>query len=285
MNPATLNQLTPHVYWLPPDETTDRPILGVVTGERGSLLVDAGNSPAHANLRLNEIARLRLTAPHYLTLTHWHWDHVFGTAAIQLPTLAHIETKRIVTEMAHLDWSDEALDQRVAAGQEIEFCRDMIKAELPDRRGLVIRPPEIGFTAEVELDLGGTTAHLIHVGGDHAADSIIVYVPGDRLVFLSDCLGPDLYHQPQRYTAAGSAAMLDRLLSYEAEIYLTGHGDRPLARAEVVAFADLLRTVGRVVTGHEKNRPAILTQLEQTLPAPLDEDVPEIVNAFLAGLQ
>ena len=59
----------------------------------------------------------------------------------------------------------------------------------------------------------------------------------------------------------------------------------PLARAEVVAFADLLRTVGRVVTGHEKNRPAILTQLEQTLPAPLDEDVPEIVNAFLAGLQ
>ncbi|GAB4428720.1 MAG: hypothetical protein Fur0044_26540 [Anaerolineae bacterium] len=45
-----LQKLNRHVYWLPPDDRTDRPILGAITGERATLLVDAGNSPAHAQL-------------------------------------------------------------------------------------------------------------------------------------------------------------------------------------------------------------------------------------------
>lgn len=275
-----LQKLSPHVYWLPPDERTDRPILGAVAGERATLLVDAGNSPAHARLLLDEITRLELPPPQFLVLTHWHWDHVFGTAAINLPAFAHPETKRRIEEMAGLDWSDAALDERVAAGLEIAFCRDMLKVELPDRSGLTLRPPEISFSDRIELDLGGITAQLIHVGGDHAGDSIIVFVPADRVAFISDCLAPDLYQQPPCYTTARLFPLIDRLLSCEADFYLFGHYPEPMPRAELIAYTTRLRTIGQAVDRIGLNRAAILAELGQ----PLDEDDLEDLACFLAGI-
>ena len=110
----TLCQVTDHVHWSPPDPRTDRPVMGAVSGERGTLIVDAGNSPGHAERFLGELSRTGVAPPRFVALTHWHWDHVFGTQALDLPTFASLETRRMVAEMARLDWGDEALDKRVA---------------------------------------------------------------------------------------------------------------------------------------------------------------------------
>src|SRR5688500_17541134 len=116
-----LRQLTPSVWWLNPISDTDRPALGVVVGERGSLIVDAGNSPAHVLALRGELARHGLPAPRLVALTHWHWDHVFGVAALGAPAIASRETQRVVRVLAGLPWDDEALDRRVAEGTEIAF--------------------------------------------------------------------------------------------------------------------------------------------------------------------
>lgn len=39
-----LRQLTPRAWWMNPVYTTDRPSIGVVVGEQGALVVEAGNS-------------------------------------------------------------------------------------------------------------------------------------------------------------------------------------------------------------------------------------------------
>ena len=213
MSDHQFNQLTPHVYWLSPNSTTDRPILGAIVGSRGTVLVDAGNSPAHLQILVDELAKRQLPTPTFAMLTHWHWDHVFGASALAVPIFAHVETRRIMTVMAGFDWSDAALDQRVAEGTEIAFCRDMLKVEWPDRRNLVIRPPDIGVASQVDVDLGGVTARFIHVGGDHSPDSSVVYVPEDCVMFLGDCLGDDLHHGPRRLTTALYPALVDRVLS------------------------------------------------------------------------
>jgi glyoxylase-like metal-dependent hydrolase (beta-lactamase superfamily II) len=109
MSGHQLNQLAPHVYWLSPDSTTDRPILGAIVGSRGTLLVDAGNSPTHVQSLLDELSKRGLPAPTFCMLMHWHWDHVFGASALDVPVFAHVETRRIITVMAGLDWSDAAL--------------------------------------------------------------------------------------------------------------------------------------------------------------------------------
>ncbi len=284
MTSQKLNQISPGVCWLAPDSTTDRPVLGIVAGAQARLVVDAGNSPAHVQLLLQEAARAGIAPPTVVALTHWHWDHVFGTCALELPTFAHAETRRVVAEMAQLDWSDDALDGRVAAGIEIAFCRDMIKAELPDRAGLRIRPPDIAFSESVSLDLSGVTCQLVHVGGDHAGDSSVVYVPHEGIVFLGDCLYPDIYHPARRFTTAKLFPLIDTLLSFDADWYLGGHDPQPTPRAELVEYTSLLRAIGRVVEEHAGDRAAILAHLARILDRTLDEDLLETVDAFLAGL-
>ena len=283
MSAHQLNQITPHVYWLSPDSTTDRPVLGAIVGSRGKVLVDAGNSPAHVQILLDELSRRQLPAPTFCMLTHWHWDHVFGAAALDVPIFAHVEARRSITVMAGLDWSDAALDRRVADGTEIAFCRDMIKAEWPDRRDLIIRPPDIGITSQVDVDLGGVTAHFIHVGGDHSPDSSVVYVPEDRIMFLGDCLGDDLHHGPRRLTTALFPALLDRVLSYDVADYLEGHNPAPVSQAMLQAEADLIKAIARTVAAQGQNREAILSQLPQVLGVATDADQIDLVDAFLAG--
>jgi glyoxylase-like metal-dependent hydrolase (beta-lactamase superfamily II) len=280
-----LNQLTQHIYWLPPDETTDRPILGVIIGQHGTLIVDAGNSPAHAKLLLDELSKIDSPSPKYLTLTHWHWDHVFGTAAFDIPAIAYCETNRIVAEMTHLDWSDEALDRRVAEGTEIGFCRDMIKAELPNRANLKLRAPDISFVDQIDIDLGSITCRVVHVGGDHAADSSIVVIPEEKVIFLGDCIYPDLHSGAPNYTTQQLFPLIDRLLSYQAIFYLLAHNPQPVPRAEFVDYAALLKTIGHTVEQIGHNRELILQELQNVDGLLLDEDTLEDIDAFLAGLQ
>ncbi len=280
-----LNQISPHVYWLTPDDATDRPVLGLIVGTRASLVVDAGNSPAHARVLLEALARRDLPAPNYAMLTHWHWDHVFGTSALPIPTFASDETAHIVSKMAQLDWSDAAIDQRVADGVDIPFSRDNIKAELPDRTHFSIRPPEIAFTHQVSLDLGDLTCQLVHVGGDHAPDSSIVHVLEDRIVFLGDCIYDDVHHGPRRVTTTHLFPLLDRLRAYDAVYYLPGHHPSPLTRSAFQDEASLLTSIGRTVELHGQNREAVLAALPAVLGMALTDDHIEIADTFLAGLR
>ena len=268
-----------------PNSRTDRPVLGAVCGTRATLLVDAGNSPAHARLLLDEVARLRLPPPAYLVLTHWHWDHVFGAHTLDLPTIASLETQRIVTSMAALDWSDKALDRRVADGSEIDFCRTMMKAELPDRSQLVIKPPEIGFEGQIELDLGGVTCQIVHVAGDHSANSSVVHVVEDRVLFLGDCLCEDLYSGPSSYTPQKFLPLIERIFSFEAEFFLEGHAPEPESRQTLADELAKYQLIGREAERSGPDQPKLLSAVQSTLGRPLNAEELEIVESYLAGLK
>jgi glyoxylase-like metal-dependent hydrolase (beta-lactamase superfamily II) len=257
----------------------------VISGSHGSLIVDAGNSPTHAQILLNKIKHHDLPAPSYLMLTHWHWDHIFGASRFSLPTFAHHETVRIMGRMAQFDWSDAALDQRVKDGLEIEFCRDMLKAELPDRSNLVICQPEIAIDEQVTLHLGDITCQLIHVGGDHAHDSMVAYVPEDGIMFLGDCIYDDLHHGPRRITTAKLLPLYERLLAYNVDYYLPSHHTEPLSRQALAEEYALMTKIGKTVERFGEKREAILAALPEVLGSPLEEDHIEVAEAFLAGLR
>jgi glyoxylase-like metal-dependent hydrolase (beta-lactamase superfamily II) len=187
--------------------------------------------------------------------------------------------------MSRFDWSDEALDQRVREGLEIEFCRDMLKLELPDRSNLVIRPPDIAFKDELTVHLGDIICQLIHVGGDHAHDSTVAFVPEDRLMFLGDCIYDDLHHGPRRVTTKKLLPLYQRLLSYNADYYLPSHHSEPVTRQALAEECALLTKIGQTVERLGDNRESILAALPQALGCPLEADHVEIADAFLAGLR
>jgi glyoxylase-like metal-dependent hydrolase (beta-lactamase superfamily II) len=279
-----LRRITQRVSYLPADDTTDRPNLVVVAGSDASLVVDAGNSAAHASLLLQAISQQASPPLRYVVLTHWHWDHVFGLASLDVPAFAHVETRRQVAHQAALDWSDSALDQRVADGTEAAFCRDMIKLELPCRAGLVIRPPEVTYRDGLEVHLGGVTVKVVHVGGDHGADSSVVYVPEERALILGDCLGADLYGGPPAYTQAELFPLLDKLSAFEAEWYLSGHG-RPNSRDALQDYVQPLRVVGELVARYGRDRERIAVGFEQQIGRPMNDDDWWDAGAFMAGLE
>ena len=244
---SRLQRASEHVWWFTPDERTDRPALAVVAGATSSALLEVGASVAHTSSFLRAIEPLDLPPLRAAVLTHWHWDHAFGGAALDVPIISHRSTAAELAHQAALDWSDTALDARVEAGEEIAFCRDMIRMEIPDRTDLEIVLPQIVFDDHLELDLGAVHVVIDHVGGDHAADSCVFHVVEDDLVVLGDCLYQRLYAAEPFLTAASVRSLTSRIGAYGARLAIEGHDDT-LLDAELLArrLSDLADAADRV---------------------------------------
>ncbi|QKG85015.1 MBL fold metallo-hydrolase [Kroppenstedtia pulmonis] len=104
-----IGYITDRILYLSPHTETDRPILAAIRGKHRTLMIDTGNSPAHADLFINKLRQQSHPLPHMAVLTHWHWDHTFGCHQIDVPILAHEETKRSMEKIIPLSWTDEAL--------------------------------------------------------------------------------------------------------------------------------------------------------------------------------
>jgi glyoxylase-like metal-dependent hydrolase (beta-lactamase superfamily II) len=76
-----MQQLTERIFFMKNQEETDRPVLGYVRGDCGSLMVDAGNSPAHVARFRAGLNERGLADPDWVSITHWHWDHCYGLCA------------------------------------------------------------------------------------------------------------------------------------------------------------------------------------------------------------
>ena len=224
-----VQKVSEHVYWLPPGPP-DRPSLAAVVGDRRTVMLDAGSSAEHTRLFLDGLATEAVGPPGMVVLTHSHWDHVFGAAELAVPVIAHALTADALIEAAATDWSDEALDQRVTAGEASPEHAANVREELPSPRTVRIAPADIVFHDGLDFDLGEVAVLVRHVGGDHAADSSVVYVEQDRLLFLGDCL----YEAPSGgYTAERLARLTEAVLAFDAELYVEGHSETVLSRAEI----------------------------------------------------
>ncbi|WP_445279631.1 MBL fold metallo-hydrolase [Streptomyces sp. DSM 118148] len=189
---------------------------GLVLGAGTALMVDAGSSLAEG-ARLRERAqRLAGHRVTHLALTHPHFDHVFGAAA-----LAGAEVYAAVGADAAFAHEREEL--------RLDAVRNGLPAADADEAVDALAPPRHLVSGEWTLDLGdGRQALLANVGPGHTAHDLAVLVPGDpEVVFCGDLVeesgdpqaGPDAV--PGRWPDA-----LDRLLSLGGEdaLYVPGHG-------------------------------------------------------------
>ncbi len=267
-------RLTEHVYWMSPGKP-DRPSLAAVVGNQSTLMLDAGASAAHANLFLEQLKEI--SKPDFVALTHWHWDHVFGAAAIGVPVIAHRETAQKLTVLADYEWSDTALDARVQNGAEIEACAADIKVELPAPRHVQIAPVDILFDEIIELSLGEITCQIKHVGGDHASDSCVMYIPEVRVLFLGDCLYDAIYAPVRHYTRRHLLPLLITLRTFTADYVIEGHNEQIMNQTE---FSALLDKFDQALEFIDQHGPETNDKLKQT---DLDEDTEYFIRTLVAG--
>lgn len=277
----TLTKITEHVYWLPPGKP-DRPSLCAVIGAERTLLLDTGASPAHINLLLEGLRSEKVVMPSLAVLTHWHWDHVFGAAELGVPILAHRETRERLITLAGYDWSNEALEYRVARGEEITMCAEDIKVELPEPRTVKIALPTIVFQDALEIDLGGVTCHVRHVGGDHASDSCVIHVLPDKVLFLGDCLYPAIYAPVHHYTTEKLFPLLETILAFDAKFFIEGHNETVMTRADFILMTEKMRFAGELVEQIGANEDEVIATAKDKL-GQIDEDTDYFLRTFIAG--
>ncbi len=282
MPETTLTQITDHVYWMSPGRP-DRPSLCAVVGANRTLMLEAAASAAHARLFLDTLTAAQVPHPDYVALTHWHWDHIFGAAELNIPIIAHAQTADEIKIQAGYEWTDEALDARVASGKEIAFCADNIKLELPEPRDLRIVQPDIIYSNSLDINLGGVNIHLQHVGGDHASDSCVMHIMPDRVLFLGDCLYDAIYTPVRHYTTQKLFPLLDTILSFDADYYIEGHTPTVMSRAELIGIVDKMRLVGNIVNQIHTDENAVTSALTAHMRTPLDEDMLGFIQTFIAG--
>ncbi|GHH99889.1 MBL fold metallo-hydrolase [Neobacillus kokaensis] len=270
-------------WYMTPVSETDRPILGMVVGNDKTLMIDAGNSEQHAKYFLEELSKSQVPNPDIVVLTHWHWDHIFGLAALtKTVSIASNKTKKEMEKLLPLSWSDAALDARVKAGTEIEFCANAIQKEFTEHRDIKIVLPDVTFEKQVEIDLGGVTCIVQHVGGDHAADSVIVYIPEEKILFLGDCIYPDIFSEKENYTINETLQLLDRLEAFDADTYILSHW-KPISKEEFNQEVTMLRTIAKYTETYKGNKQKIIDEYEKYENRNLTDDEMATIINFVNG--
>lgn len=277
-----LTKISDRLYYLPPVQETDRPILGALVGKEKTMLIDAGNSSQHASLFLRQLGEIGIQSD-LLVLTHWHWDHVFGMREIPVPSIACKETAGKIKEMQSLSWEDEDLDQRVEEGTEIPFCADAIKKEFAEERNIQVQLPTIVFENGMTVDLGGLTCEIEHVGGDHSSDSCVVFIPEEKALFVGDCLYANLYAEKWNYTIEKILKLIGQLEKYDADIHFLSHHPAPLTKDAFSAFLQLLKNTALLTQKHAGDETAIQQEMTHNLQRNLNEEELETITFFVNG--
>lgn len=286
---SEFERISEHIYVMHAEHDTDRPMLAAVVGTSRTLLIDGGNSSAHAAAFRDYLQQEGVRPPDVMVLTHHHWDHSFGLAEWSLPTIAQKKTAEILRGFAELKWNADTVDRLVAEGLISERTKsDMLAEYGGDLTRIRVEEPNIVFERFIDVHLGGLTCEIRYVGGDHAEDSCVVYVKEEGTLFLGDALAQSVYGGPMKYTTGKFLALLDTVFAYGANVLVESHG-RPMSREEFYGDVRRYELLARQVLRHGRNPEAVerdlRVELEWAENEALLEDLVEAVEYFMNGLE
>ncbi|AGF59509.1 glyoxylase-like metal-dependent hydrolase (beta-lactamase superfamily II) [Clostridium saccharoperbutylacetonicum] len=242
-----LRKVTQRVYYLINDRETDRPVLGYIKGDKYALMVDAGNSKKHLEKFNDSIEKLNLRLPDYVAITHWHWDHTYGMHSVTGKTIACEITNEQLKVMSKWKWTDDAMKKRLLTGEDIEFADTNIRKEYENLNDINVVPADIVFKNNLEVELGGLKVILKNVVSPHSKDSVIVYIPEERVVFIGDAYGMDYYNNCE-YNAVKLESLINMLGGLEFDVCFPGHSS-PINKTEIIEY--LKSQYNKISVGNE----------------------------------
>jgi glyoxylase-like metal-dependent hydrolase (beta-lactamase superfamily II) len=196
--------------------------VGLIHTPKGMILIDTTSSPAEIQA-LFEAADAHMEEVSLVVNTHSHSDHTWGNQVFTCSILAHRLCREQMQSSLISEWSSEALQSYITDTEKT----DPKKAEEFRRtvKGLKIKLPDQVFEERFEGELSGLRYETIHMGG-HTPDSCVVWLPERRVLFASDLIFQGRY--PYIFDADLPAwiAALSRLLEFDAEVIIPGHGVR-----------------------------------------------------------
>ena len=222
----SVTRVSEHVYAI-----QGWPNVGIIVGDRATLVVDTGMGPRNGATVVREVQKLAKGPKLYLTTTHFHPEHASGDSAFPPGTiLIRPAVQQEEMEARGLEFLD------LFRGRSAQF-----KELLQDVK---LRTPDLVFDREVKLDLGGVTARLMWLGAAHTRGDELTLVEPDSVLLPGDIVENKLVPgMPNADSSVkGWIAILDKLEPMKPRLIVPDHGalgDGSLIAKERAFLSDL----------------------------------------------
>jgi glyoxylase-like metal-dependent hydrolase (beta-lactamase superfamily II) len=201
------------------------PNIAIVAGSRATLVVDTGLGPKNGATIARVAAKLaRNNTRLFLTTTHFHPEHAGGEPGFPASTILIRDAVQQQEMEKHGQEMIDMFSGRSAENKEL-------------LAGVVLRPPDVTFSQEATVDLGGVSVRLLWFGGAHTKGDELIFVEPDRTLVSGDVVQnkvlPNIFGDGG--TPATWLAVLDKVEALNAAHILPDHsepGDGSLVGAE-----------------------------------------------------
>lgn len=218
-----LNKLSNSIYYLSNQDDRDRPTLGLVCGDKHSLVIDSGNSVQHAKDFLQEIDKLNVPPVKYVVITHAHWDHFLGMNEFDATVIVNSQTNKVIKEWQSYLYDDSSLQKYVITNKMTSMCKEIIQAEIPNRENFKLNSPDVVFENSLTIDLGNKVCFLERIKSTHTDDSTIIYIPDEKVTFLGDSAYGSTINSLFHFKQSLLLPMIKDIQKYDSEFFLLGH--------------------------------------------------------------
>ena len=192
---------------------------GVIVTSEGVIVLDALNSEPVARAERDAIANTIRQPVRALVSSTFHNNYTKGN-------LAYADVWKIGHENYRTDLLALMQREKVPAEEQ--------KARLPNQT----------FRDRVTLHLGGKEIQILYVGRAHTRGDSIIYVPQDRIVYLSELFFADQFLYIDDGYGLDWLKALDAVEALGAEIFVPAHGPIPAdpreTRQGLVRFRQML---------------------------------------------
>lgn len=166
-------QLGAHSYAVPDGSVGGVPNVGIIVGERATLVIDPGLGRRNGEAVLREVAKVSAGDDLYIVSTHFHPEHTTGYVAFP------DEARYVNSTIQEAEFAESGQRMIELFAGRTPVMRDLLSdAER--------RIADITFEREHTLDLGGVIVRMLVVGPTHTRGDTGFFIEEDDVLFAGD---------------------------------------------------------------------------------------------------
>jgi glyoxylase-like metal-dependent hydrolase (beta-lactamase superfamily II) len=182
-------KLAAHTYAIRDNNVGLVPNVGIVTGTRGTLVIDPGLGRRNGETVLKEASKVSRSDALYIASTHFHPEHTTGYVAF--PASA----KYVNSTVQEAEFEQNGMQMVRTFANRSAVTADLLK-------DAARRPADITFDRDYTLDLGDVHVRFVLVGPTHTRGDTGLFVVEDGVLFAGDVV------MNQSFLAAGDATSM-----------------------------------------------------------------------------